>query len=156
MSVVREGENITFGSVIRLSVSHIHLYVGKDKTVRDIQDKFSEIFPHLSISLFRHTGDMASLTDQDILFAPETKLNEINPDLVDGKLEMDSHLTVATFESLVFSRFGLFVQVSRNNRKPEVDKFGIDQYALDVANRLGQEKILSKDTILFRDVPYGC
>ncbi len=62
-------------------MSHFRLYVGKDDTVRDIQNRFSVIFPHLLVSMFRHTGGKDCVSNQDCLYAPETKMNEINPNI---------------------------------------------------------------------------
>jgi hypothetical protein len=139
------------------TVHILQLYVGKDDTIGDIQKKFSELFPHLCISLFRHTGGIDSLSEQDILFSPETKMTDINPVLREGRLEINPHMNVSTFESVFFNQFGLFAQISRKNRRFEAEKIGIDQFALDEANR--EEKSgtpIGAETILFRDVPYGC
>jgi hypothetical protein len=137
-------------------VSHFQLYVGKEDTVSEIQHKFSEIFPHLQLSIFRHTGDFGSASTQDILYTPETRMNKINPELRADKLEMDSRMTVAAFESVFFNQFGLFVQVSRINQELETEKFKIDHFPLDEANYAHGSELPGKKIIPFRDLPFGC
>jgi hypothetical protein len=137
-------------------VSHFQLYVGKDDTVRDIQNKFSEIFPHLLISIFNHRTGSDGMLNQDYLYTLETGIKDINPETENDKLEIDSHMTVATFESVFFNKFGLFVQVSRKNRQLDSEKYRIDQFTLDEVNRSYQEDILPRGIIFFRDVPFGC
>jgi hypothetical protein len=136
-------------------VNNLQLYVGKEDNIRNIQTRFSEIFPHLWISLFRHTGN--NIPKQDILYSQETKITDINPSLQGGKLEIDPHMTVSTFESAFYMQFGLYAQVSRINCSRDAEKFGIERFALDEANREVRDITpLRPETILFRDVPYGC
>jgi hypothetical protein len=110
----------------------------------------------LLVSIFKHTGGAGNKLNQDCLYTQETQINDINPDMQDDKLEIDSHMTVATFESGFFNKFGVFIQVSRKNREPDTEKFGIDHFTLDEVNRSPQGEILSKGIIFFRDVPFGC
>jgi hypothetical protein len=138
-------------------VNNLQLYVWKDDNIRSIQKKFSELFPHLWINLFRHSGGWNSLPKQDILFTRETKVADINPVLNEGKLKIDPQMTVSAFESAFYNRFGLFVQVSRTNCLRETGKFGIEYFALDEANQEVKGKMPEEaETIFFRDVPYGC
>ncbi len=65
-------------------------------------------------------------------------------------------MTLAAFESVFFNKFGLFVQVSTNDGRPEAEKSGVDQFALDEMNRSHREKLPAKEIIPFLDVPYGC
>jgi len=156
MSAARHDRNINFEPVITKPVSHFQLYVGKDDTVKDIQNKFSEIFPHLLISIFNHRAGLEGKLNQDYLYTQETRITDINPETENDKLGIDSHMTVATFESVFFNKFGLFVQVSRKNRQLDSEKYRIDQFTLDEVNRTYQEEILSGGIIFFRDVPFGC
>ena len=136
-------------------MNNLQLYVGKEDIIRNIQIRFSEIFPHLWISLFRHEEN--NLPKQDILYSWETKISDINPSLQGGKLEIDPHMTVSNFESAFYQRFGLYVEVSRIDSR-NAEKFGIEHFALDEANHdLGDKRPLKSEPILlFRDVPYGC
>jgi hypothetical protein len=156
MSAACQGRNITFDPVITKSLSHFQLYVGKEDTVKDIQNKFSEIFPHLLISIFNHRAGFEGKLNQDYLYTQETRIKDINPETESDKLDIDSHMTVATFESVFFNKFGLFVQVSRRNRQLDSEKYRIDQFTLDEVNSTHQEEIFPGGITFFRDVPFGC
>jgi hypothetical protein len=137
-------------------VNNLQLYVGKDDCIRQIQKKFSELFPHLWISLFRHSD--GHLPNQDILYTGETQIADVNPVLVGGKLEIDPHMTVAAFESAFYNQFGLYVEVAKKRNEPgDSGKLGIDQCALDDISQDVKEKTpVGTEAILFRDVPFGC
>lgn len=136
-------------------MNNLQLYVGKDDCIRQIQEKFSELFPYLWISLFRHSDN--SVPKKDILYTRETPIAEINLGLTEGKLEIDPHMTVSAFESAFYNHFGLFVQVSRKNALTISEKFGIDHFSLYEANlKVNEKSSGTNETILSRDVPYGC
>jgi hypothetical protein len=155
MSFLQLQRSITFDKEKRHPVNKLLLYVDRDDNIRNIQKKFTEIFPHLWISIFRHSD--GEPPKQDVFFTRETQIADINPVFSAGKLEIDPHMTVTAFESDFYDQFGLFVQVSKRNGLADTRKFGFDHFALDEVDQEVKEKISEKaETILFRDVPFGC
>jgi hypothetical protein len=96
----------------------LQLYIWKDDSIRNIQEKFSDLFPGLQIKIFKHVDGKNSIHGQNFMFCPEVKMIEINPGFRDGMLPVSGSLTVSDLEQAIFEEFGLFAQVFRKNGNP--------------------------------------
>lgn len=133
------------------------IYISKDDSIHQIQDRFSELFPFLKISIFKHVDLTSRQIGENILFCLDIKMNQIDLGFQGGFVTIFENMTIAKLEQAFHDKWGLVVEISRKNSHSELDSASIDHYSLAHANQ--EETAMNftgKEIIYFRDVPYGC
>jgi hypothetical protein len=87
----------------------------KETHLFNIQLRFQEKFPLLKIEFFNSKHDKLQLSPLSDEVLQDLTIGQLNPDLVDGELELFGAETTGDFESRMESRFGLHVQVYRKS-----------------------------------------
>ena len=133
------------------------IYISKDDSIRQIQGRFSELFPYLRINIFKHVDRTERKTGENILYCPEVRMRDIDFSFQDGLIMISENMTVGDLEQVFYEKWTMLVQVTRKNKIPETDQTTIDHYLLKHANQ-DQPAIscAAGNFIYFRDVPYGC
>lgn len=133
------------------------IYISKDDSIHQIQDRFSELFPFLKISIFKHVDLRRRQIGENILFCLDIKMNQIDVGFQGGFVTIFENMTIAKLEEAFYDKWGMVVEISRKNNHPELDSMSIDHYSLIHANQ--EEPTINstaKGIIYFPDVPYGC
>ncbi len=109
----------------------LQLHLSKEDTVRQVQDKFSDLFPHLLIKIFRHTDGTAPRGCQDIMLSPEIKMIQMNSAFRDDVLLIPGGITVSALESSFFRQFGLLTEICRKNGCPVRESVPISNFLME-------------------------
>ena len=94
----------------------VHFQIERQDSVREIQEKFSDLFPYLLLS-FLSNKEEKKLISRQAFYCPDVKMIEINNSLIGGSFELSDEMTVSQLENHLYDRFGLPVQVSRKSGK---------------------------------------
>src|SRR5450755_1950570 len=138
-------------------MSTIQLYIWKNDSIRDIQEKFIELFPGLQIKIYKHVECKNGIQSQDIMFCPEVRMIEINPGFRDGRIGIPGSLRVTDLEQAFFEKFGLFVQVFRKNGSPVEEASRMSHFLLERTTYLVKEGFPAySEGVYFRQIPFGC
>jgi len=117
----------------------LHLYITKFSTVQEVQEQFSRIFPFLKINIFRNPENRVNATGHPVIFGPDALLNQIQPKIADGELEISESMTIAALENAFFAQFGLAVQVLRKSGNLWLDTSRFNTWTLKEQNDHGRE-----------------
>jgi hypothetical protein len=99
----------------------------RDDTIRKIQEKFSHFYPVFQINFFSSNKNILS-GKSCVMFSPEVRVRDINPNCQDGCIELKDDMTVAEVENLFRDHFRLHAEISSLNEKqsfttPETEHF---------------------------------
>jgi hypothetical protein len=93
-----------------------NFYISYKDTIQEIQGNFSHFYPLLEINFFSY--DEKSLSDHScVMFSPEVKIRDINPDCRDGCIELNAQMTVIELENLIHDNFKLHAEISPKTEK---------------------------------------
>jgi hypothetical protein len=138
-------------------MNKINFHIGKGYSIKELQEKFSNLYPFLKINFFKNELDAKKYTSQSAEFSPEVKMNAINKNFIEGELEIDDSMTVNKLESKLFEQFGLSAQVSRRSGNLWLETSLTNHWTLNEQNDHGREiSPEPNNKIYFREVPYGC
>lgn len=124
----------------------MHIEIGDNTTLLEIQKVFSDFYPWLRIGFYRkpHKKYEALLASE--LISPLKKVKDIKPTHVYGVLEIQPGYTVAEVEREFLKRFGLSVQVLSQEKGKWIQTTGMDDFTLKELNELAHN--FSDDYIL--------
>ncbi len=89
--------------------------ITKKQTIKSIQEAFSMIFSGLQIRFYQKEHALAEGSSKATEYATTKTLGEITPQLKEGKISLHDLQTVAQFEQMMETQFGLHVQVFRRS-----------------------------------------
>jgi hypothetical protein len=114
------------------------LHIGKEDTVKSLQEKFSSWYPYLRINFFRRgNGKPGSLT----CFSPDVKMTDINKCFVDSDYDLAENTSISGLEKTFIDQFGLQVQVCRRIGNLWLGTRLSDHLTLKQQNELGEELV---------------
>ena len=96
-------------------MNKINFHIGGGCSIKELQEKFSHMYPFLKINFFKNEHDSKKYSSQSAEFSPDVRMNAINNNFSEGELEIDDTTTVNGLESKLFEQFGLSGQVSRKS-----------------------------------------
>jgi hypothetical protein len=138
-------------------VGKINFHINKDYSIKELQEKFSSIYPFLKIIFFKNEHDSRSVTSKSVMYSPAIILHDINKKFSEGELEIDDSMTVNKLESKIFEQFGLSVQVCRKSGNLWLETSLTNHWTLKEQNDHGTEISPNHhNMIYFQEVPYGC
>ncbi|MFI5151837.1 MAG: hypothetical protein ACHQET_00805 [Chitinophagales bacterium] len=123
----------------------VHFQIERHDSVKDIQERFSNLFPYVHLSFLTNKGDKKP-NSRSATYCPEVKMIEINSKLRGGSFEISDEMTVSQLENRLYNQFGLRVQVSRKSGNIWLETHMTNDWALKEQNDHGRE--ISKYLIL--------
>ncbi|HEV3225101.1 MAG TPA: hypothetical protein VGZ90_19640 [Puia sp.] len=134
----------------------IRFYIWKDESIKNIQDKFSEIFPQFILKIFRRKDGSDYKKPSDIMFRNDVKMHEINPEFQDRSFMIKRNMAVPELEEIFNRKFGLEVQVSKRNGAPELKSSRVNSNFLKLTSQFESEgSPVSARAVYFEELPYG-
>jgi len=113
------------------------MQIKRNRTVGDLQNDFSGIFPYLKLEFYRLTnGSLGSTIRQKLI--KTTSLNTVG-NQKEGEIEVTDIMTVEHLEKSFLERFGMIVQVSRKSGTIWLETTMTDNWALKQQNDHGRE-----------------
>lgn len=109
------------------------------KTLLEIQQEFSGIFPYLKIEFFSKPHSVGKGTEKKFMRSGQEKLNEVAARVNGKTLDIDPEMSVAELERTFDEKFGLHVQVFRRSGKLWLETTATDDWTLNYQNEQGRE-----------------
>src|SRR5688572_13171245 len=128
------------GSVCRNN-EYMFLLISKDKTIQEIQQPFSSKYPFLKLEFYKMKNANPVLAVKKHLSHSITLKAAGLKD--NGLIDIQNDLTVADFEKIFLTKFGLNVQVSRRSGTLWLETTMTDKRSLQKQNEHGREITLS-------------
>lgn len=89
------------------------LHIVDSMTVEEVQDRFNECFPFLTIEFFSVPHKRFQSTDVQFRFDPKEQIGDIRTNHTKGAMEIKSWFTVARVEKELWEKYGLHAQIYR-------------------------------------------
>jgi len=135
----------------------IKIYISRDEFVRELQEKFSSFYPYLKLNFFRIGANAKQVTNESVIFCPDAKMYDVNPQLQGRDFEITPDMTVAELESKFFEEYGLPVQVLRKTGNLWLETSESNGWTLKEQNDHGEAISPRKELpVYFSQVPFGC
>jgi hypothetical protein len=132
----------------------IRFYIWKDESIKNLQDKFSEIFPQFILKIFKRKEDGGYKKPYAIMFRNDIKMYEINPEFQDRSCMIKENMVVSELEEIFYKKFGLEVRISKRNGAPELKSSSVNSYFLRLTNQFESEGFpVSGRADYFEEVP---
>ena len=115
------------------------LLLTNSKTIVDVQQAFSQQFPHLKIEFFTRPHELKGASwSKYLIFDRHKTLEEIGM-LKEGVLTLSDTTVTGEFEQLLSVRYGLFVQVFRKSMGSWLEVTRTDSWTLGEQESKGKE-----------------
>lgn len=117
--------------------------ISKDSTVKDLYDYFTHKFPYLKIEVYKskHSDFEGSHKKDEV--EHHVKIAKLNPTLQTQDLVLEKQMKVSDFESMMFEKFGINVQVFRKSNDIWLQTSVTDDWTLEKQNGKGERSQLN-------------
>jgi hypothetical protein len=106
-------------------------------TVEEVQDRFNECFPFLTIAFFSVPHKRFQPTGDQYRYGPKELIGNIRTNHVKGAMEIKSWFTVARVEKELWERYGLHAQIYRLGADGEaVQTTASDEFTLQEQSQM--------------------
>jgi hypothetical protein len=106
------------------------LHIDDSKTVADLQEHFSVCFPSLKIEFYDEAHHFKEPSSPEHQISPESTIGSIRKKHEPGNLEILSNYTTGKVEQDFKDKFGLNVQIFRNENNAWVQTSATDTFNL--------------------------
>jgi len=110
--------------------------IKKNKTLRQVKDIFSFVFPGLKIEFYKKAHRPTELSANVLEYDEQLTIAEINPNIVHNEIVFEPNNTVEFIEQEFEKKFGLHVQVLRKSNDLWLQTSKTDDWTLDQQNQL--------------------
>ncbi|HLZ16621.1 MAG TPA: hypothetical protein VKQ08_06255 [Cyclobacteriaceae bacterium] len=114
------------------------LHISETQSIKEIQERFSQVYPFLKIDFFKKGCDGRKFGLQNAKYYPDVKMKDIENHFA-GELEIDDTMTVSELESKLFACFGLNAHLSRRSGDIWLEVSVTNHWTLKQQNDLGKE-----------------
>ena len=112
------------------------LTITEERTIREIQNDFNNIYPFLKLEFF-HT--IKNSIQPYRMLNNSLKIGEVVYNLQEGAIHLSDEMPVSELESIFTDRFGLLVQVFRKSGNLWLETTMTDKWTLKNQNEHGRE-----------------
>jgi hypothetical protein len=109
------------------------------KSLGQIQQEFSALFPYLKIEFFSKPHDAGKGSEKKYMRTANELLRDVAVRINGTTLEVEGEMTVAQLEEVFRTRFGLHVQVFRRSGRLWLETTATDSWTLNYQNEQGKE-----------------
>jgi len=92
------------------------MIINKDKSIKEVKEIFSFIFPELNIEFYKRWFNPFEPSPPKLDCDENVRISDINPDLEDSGVQFEYTSTVEQIVKQFESKFGLYVQIFRRPR----------------------------------------
>ena len=120
------------------------MVIAQEKTLREIKDIFSFIFPGLKIEFYKGSHLKYELSTQSSQYDENLRLSEISSKLFSDEFKFYPKNTVAEIEKEFEDRYGIHIQIFRRSNDLWLQTSATDDWTLEEQNRKGLQSTESK------------
>jgi hypothetical protein len=106
------------------------IYIHDNRLLSDLQERFSKCFPSLKIEFYSKQHSLKNATNDSYRINPERTIGEIRKNHNEGEFVIKSWNTVEKVEKDFRDKFGLNVQIFRNENAGWVQTSKTDRFSL--------------------------
>lgn len=114
------------------------LHIEDQMTVADLQERFTECFPHLSIEFFDHPHHFKKTSPEIQRISPDKQVESIRHVHSPGDLVIQSAYTAGKIERDFEKLFGLHVQVCRKEKNTWSQTGKLDTMSLQTLSKMSE------------------
>jgi glycerol-3-phosphate O-acyltransferase len=114
------------------------LQIDTDTKIRDIQKKFTEVYPFLKVEFYKEQYSEKKVSALKDRISPDKNISEQGKFFKAECLDINRHRTVADFEKEFYEKFGIAMQVSRKSGNSWIETSKTDDRTLKAQNQLGK------------------
>jgi hypothetical protein len=85
-------------------------YICREDTIQDVQEKFSQFFPLLTIHFYTQNNKKSNTFCS--MFSPDCRIGDLNPLCKNESLKITEKMTEGEMESCIQQNFGLHAEIS--------------------------------------------
>jgi hypothetical protein len=115
------------------------LSITKASKIRDLQEKFTAVYPFLKIEFYKHPHEKNQLSVRKDRISPQKVISKIGRYSKADQIDIDGNRTVAELEHEFYEKFGIAMQVSRRTRNVWIETSLTDNRTLEMQNKQGEE-----------------
>lgn len=113
------------------------LQINKETRIKDVQKKFTEVYPFLKIEFYKKPHAEKKLSSVSDRISPEEVISEWGNLTKPGSININKRRTVAEFENEFYKKTGVAIQVSRRAGNIWIETSITDDRTLEMQNRQG-------------------
>jgi hypothetical protein len=125
----------------------MHILITQETVLREIQEAFSNYFPFLKIEFYRSPHKIYKASPESDQLDLSFRVGDLDEKIVTGQLQLLPHYKVSDVEKEFQDRFGISVQIFRQQKDSWEQTTGMDDFTLKQLNEFGRdssdEKIVS-------------
>lgn len=121
----------------------MEIYISEEDILRNIQDKFQEVYPYLKLECYLCPHDVGEGTPDNRKLPGDTPIEDIRLIHSFGWIDISEHRTVAEVEKDFYRDMGLAVQIFRRTRNGWLQTTRTDELTLKEQNMMGMESIVA-------------
>ncbi|MCF6407841.1 hypothetical protein L3C95_33450 [Chitinophaga filiformis] len=121
----------------------MEIYISEEDVLRNIQNKFHEVYPYLKLEFYLCPHDQGKGTANNKKLPADTPIEEIRLIHSFGWIDIGEHRTVAEVERDFYRDMGLAIQVFRRSRNGWLQTTRTDELSLEKQNLLGRESLIA-------------
>jgi len=125
--------------IMTLQFPTMKIQLEDQKSLGEIQQEFSGVFPFLKIEFFTRPHNIGKGTEKKFMRSPQEKLKDVASVKSTQTVDVIADMTVAQLENEFKSLFGLHVQVFRRSGKLWLETTATDSWTLGYQNEQGIE-----------------
>lgn len=119
------------------------LTIHDNLTIEDLQERFSLCFPHLKIEFYKKPHHWKAASSEKDRIDPKIRVGDIRKKHNQGQLEIKSFDLAGKVENEFRDRFGLYVQIYRNENGDWVQTTSTDTCSLNEQNAFSEHAAVS-------------
>ncbi len=131
----------------------MHLHIGPDRLISDIQKEFNNMFPFLKLEFFNNRSFSRSGFSAQKIISQNRKIGDTQSGIVNANIEIGEQMKVNELESIFKNQFSLAVQVFRKSGNIWLETTMTDNWTLQQQNKHGRE-ISTGNTIINKAEDY--
>lgn len=121
-----------------------NFYICRNDTVHVIQSSFSHFRPGFEINFFSNIENKQS-RNSCVMFSSDVRIRDINPECLDGCIELNDTMTAIEMENLILDNFNLHAQISPGTVRQPASNF------LTQGVRIPE----IRHSFYFKNIPFG-
>ncbi|MCZ2460326.1 MAG: hypothetical protein LC128_11975 [Chitinophagales bacterium] len=118
------------------------LEISDTRTLADIREEFSGVYPFLSFEFYQEPHEMGEATPSKQLLPHHKRIGDIRKQQNSGILEIYPQLKTGSIEQEFKRKFGLHVQILRRHGNAWIQTAGTDELTLGEQNEIGRNSTL--------------
>jgi hypothetical protein len=131
------------------------LNISGEETIQCVQNKFSELFPLLTIH-FYSLNEKVSSDDSCVMLSPKCKIADVIPQFRNSYIPITENMMVYELENAIYHNFGLHAEISGKSGNQRILTSPVSRWLLNEKYPRNNHQSGYRSDLYFRNIPFGC